>query len=313
MIESELNSDDLLIRHRTALIQQQGLQRKITAALQAPNDELAIRDALESMQTDVDGLETFFRTITLSQLYNEQRPPNAKDVAQKVFEIPEILEMILMKLEPVSLLVVMQTNPLFRDSVLASVKLQRRLSLLPDNDCHFDTLPAGHVMPGFKCRLYTTVRGLMADEEVLNVEFHRKLKLGARSRAMGFCQPPLTEMKVYINCCAAHASARPFLPKPALRTVRTEAGLTIGDLYDEHERMLKEHRNCPHAHWTQYAEDGTVRVHVVFTATFKRKLNDPHLARRQQAQEEASEKTLKQEAWKSKIQALCAAKQLGTS
>lgn len=59
-------------------------------------------------------------------------------MAQRVFEIPEILENILIELEGEELPYVTPVNRQFKDAVLGSVKLRQKLALVPEPDaqCH---------------------------------------------------------------------------------------------------------------------------------------------------------------------------------
>lgn len=58
-------------------------------------------------------------------------PPHAKGLAQKVFDIPELLEMILEHLNAITLLGAQEVNRQFHDAVNASTKLQKKLWLVP--------------------------------------------------------------------------------------------------------------------------------------------------------------------------------------
>ena len=65
-------------------------------------------------------------------------------------------------------------------------------------------------------------------------------------------------------------------------------GLTIGDLYDCAEKLMGEHRWCPHAHPGQLGEDGIVNVDVRFSGRMVVQADDPTYLKAR-AEQESSE------------------------
>lgn len=236
MVNQFLHSDDFLDRLRNARAQQQSLQRRITGLLEASYDPL-IRQKLESAQSDVRGLDTFFRDIATSAIQQEERTANAKETAQKVFDIVEILEQVLLHVDCArDVLEAMRVNRQFRDAVLGSSKLQRKLSLLPDLDAYLHVTDANDMIS--YCSLPSaewcilTFEGRIAfdnadtDRDGVQVRFQgQQPKLGSRCRQRYFCQPPPEEMFVFVGCCDDSV-------------VKNDAGLTVGDLYEVAEKHL---------------------------------------------------------------------------
>ncbi|KAK5126924.1 hypothetical protein LTR85_008282 [Meristemomyces frigidus] len=137
---------------RTALVQQHELRRKITELLSTPHEEPVATQMLESANAASDRLETFFRSIATPLWYNEQCPSHAEDLAQRVFDIPELLESILIELRWNELLGSMLVNRQFRDAVLASKRLKRRLSLVPDPDAELHAADFTTSLLNVRCR-----------------------------------------------------------------------------------------------------------------------------------------------------------------
>ncbi|KAK4545772.1 hypothetical protein LTR36_002726 [Oleoguttula mirabilis] len=311
-----------------ALMQQQDIQRKLAAALLAPHDEHLTRQTLQSLQADADGLDTFFRSITLPFLYNEQCPTDAKHVAQRVFDIPEIFKGILVELECLDLLESILVNRQFRDAVLSSKRLQRRLSLLPEPDAPFSTTKFIRCLPGY-CFFTTSetwsgynpfissplILGLECDEDGLSVQIEPKARpLGSRCRNIYFCQPPVEEIYVYTSCCAdvdLYDVLEEFLPDGSLSLIKNEGGLTIGDLWDEAEKLFQEHGNCANADWDELDDGGRVQMKVYFKAIVKLPPDDPILKRWKNAAERAKQQGRVSKARKRKMVAFTAAKQAG--
>lgn len=210
------------------------------------------------------------------EYFAEHCPPHATGLAQKVFNIPELLEMILENLDMNHLLGVMCLNRQFHDAVEYSPKFQKRLSLVPQEDFHLplnqESLP----------RIFMDINngetgssGYPAwNQEVVVAEFFDTLpRLGPRCRRMLVANPPVKEMKAFVNCCpmrngGVHVEAR----------VRNEKGVTMGDLLDMATQLMRRHLHCAHASWAQHSdEDGTVKVNVSFEALITLRDADPRL------------------------------------
>jgi len=133
-------SDKFADKVLAALKQQPSLQRLISALNAAPDQVSVDAETLQRAQTGIEALGDFVNNFLSSTYYNEQCPPHARDIAQKVFDIPEILERILLKLDAAKALKAQRVNRQFFDAIEKSVNLQRALSLRFWPQKHFWTL-----------------------------------------------------------------------------------------------------------------------------------------------------------------------------
>lgn len=299
---------------RAALACQKNLQDGISAALKklshGQSSPVHTISSLQSALHEVDGLGSFFSLYLDPQYYNERRSDDCT-AAQRTFDVPELLEMILDAAEIPDILSMYSVNRSIRDSIECSSRMQTKLCLraapahshleTPLSYCfikYFDCertpmacYPPVPIGRGFSCSIgrlpvmpLPPFTGPEDDEKsrtvTLNAYFYpfkqqRLGGLGSRIRRMFICQPPIKRMTVHLSCCPNMDIYFSDPPPPAPEYVSSEIGLTIGDLYDCAARLMDQHRWCPYAHAGQLDDDGMVDNAVQFQASVVLSPEDP--------------------------------------
>ncbi|KAK3686473.1 hypothetical protein LTR37_019792 [Vermiconidia calcicola] len=145
--------------HRKALAHQKNpeanIDSLITGLVQGSHDLGYLKSRLLSAKADVQGLGAYFSGF-LEPLYYNERRNESSTIAMKVFQIPEILELVLANLDVEEILLASETCPVFRDTIAASSKLQTLLQLraAPATQSSVKTtFSSGFKTPQFKCVL----------------------------------------------------------------------------------------------------------------------------------------------------------------
>ena len=217
--------------------------------------------------------------------------PSARSsvTANRVFEVPELVEMIITDLPAKDILAAAQSFKAMSRCVLSSTKVQAILGLRCTADgffqskffCESHRVRFAH-LPGLRCTISTRDdswssrpklhNGKYKDEVTISASFEtyeRPPKIGSRGRAMLVCQPPLLEMQVSVSCCSSSSIDRPLdatqtnnLTTWTTRTpAKSTSGITVGDLLDITESLQQQHRVCPFAGKHSHdLETGDVRV-----------------------------------------------------
>ncbi|KAK4545779.1 hypothetical protein LTR36_002733 [Oleoguttula mirabilis] len=275
---------------RKALRHQQELHTSLTALLlRREGSGLVQSDTVKAVQgarRDLDGLSSFFSTFLNPVFYNERilESSDGESTAQKVFAIAELLELILGRLTIRDIISFYQVSRAVYIAIEGSPRLQRVLSLRADaHDSHFRT-PFGDYSHGPKGGFYCGNAGHPIQVIVDGARQTHRLtfragfkrcakalpsKIGTRWRRMFICQPPVHEVTISCACCSSKYK------HTELRKLRSESGVTIGDLYDMTETLVTEHRTCVYASALQHDEAGVVIVNPTFSATMDLGDSDP--------------------------------------
>ncbi|KAK3661628.1 hypothetical protein LTR56_000116 [Elasticomyces elasticus] len=258
----------------------------------APDSSLARADGdvaktLKDMETYAQGLDAFFSDFLSPIFYNEKQPFHAMgdtSAAQKVFDLPELLELVLEYVEEVDVLRFHQVNRSARASIDGSPRLQSRLSLRIDSMDKPRRYPFGNVnsitpmTSGFICNPNTPGRRYHADapgpfpEDRVLVQARFELpasgvgKIDTRCRSMHVAQPPIKDMQLRLRCCDKA------LLDEHKSDIHSDVGVTIGDLWDAAVKAQEEHRLCPHASRSLHDTDGFVTPKPSFVAFVAAKL-----------------------------------------
>ncbi|KAM3418271.1 hypothetical protein BST61_g4272 [Cercospora zeina] len=281
-----------------------------------------LRAALAKARAGAAGLDNHLRNTGRASLYTERCPERARGLAQRVFDVPELLELVLSKLPVLELLKCYRVNPQWSGAIQSSVNLQRQLSLRSDTlDGHFQSVFRGRicgyseVLPGFGTRAYfSTHRALSSHEETLpgneilfkaefastTDPFRMSKQIGSRVRRMFICQPPVKELRVYLECCRYNFTHHAEDHDRHSATVANANGLTIGDLLDKTVEMLEAHKFCANAEvFMLDDETGEVKNEVSFRGTVVLKNDDPMLVEKREKEEarkrELQEKKLRRQ------------------
>lgn len=267
LIEGELS----LHKSRSLLAMHQELDQILSTieqkAKQGPIEPHQLTTLISTARACISADDDFVNRRNLSILVPERCPSHATGLAQRVFDIPELLEHILRYLEIPALLEAQRINRQFRDAVETSTRLQRKLSLLPHSSRTFYAPFALRGLASLKCRLIPSGTRKMGESErslhfVLEARFYGPLpKIGSRCRRMLIMQPPVTSVKVYQDCCHARS-----VPSDSPFILSNPSGISIGDLLRTAQVMRTQHRQCPHAAAWRLDENGDVRVSTRFRA-----------------------------------------------
>ncbi|KAK3619526.1 hypothetical protein LTR56_023961 [Elasticomyces elasticus] len=235
-----------------------------------------------------------------------QPSDRSRVVAEKVFAIPELAEMIILEVGPYGILQAMQTCKALSYTI-TSPKLQIKLSLREQCDGYWYS-PFARDILGYErgsardetklhdfliCDIIVPRRrlGHAAETGVATVRAAfahpassygrgggvKKLPtIGSRGLSMLICQPPITEMTINVSCCDTHrARAR----QDKGRKIFKAEGLTVGDLLCATVKARKKREQCPYAEEFEHDhETGSVLVHVSFEGSMQLRSDDPCFA-----------------------------------
>ncbi|KAK3709303.1 hypothetical protein LTR37_011041 [Vermiconidia calcicola] len=253
-----------------------------------------------SVRTFLDSCLTSFPLATLPTSQSALK-------AHEVLTTAELFENILAHLDPRDVLNALQLNKATSQLFINSPKLQDKLHLRPSKEEHVDSVfenprDGRQTFPLFRLHFgESSCDGpppveAGPDEIVVVAEFFHWYSLptiGSRCRAMLVCQPPVKELLITLACCLPagpgyrlHASFNPLTPsRPTLSQVdeeefdgykiRSETGITVGQVYDATKQLQEEHRYCPHAIIELHNADGTVNVRTALHGKVPLKRDDP--------------------------------------
>ncbi|KAK3696626.1 hypothetical protein LTR37_017879 [Vermiconidia calcicola] len=242
--------DHLDPSHRDALAHQKNLEANvdslITGLEQGYKDSYDLgyfKSRLLSAKADAQGLGAYFGGF-LEPLYYNERRNESLTIATKVFDVPEILELVLGNLDVEEIFIASETCSTFRDTIAASSKLQTLLHLraAPAAETSVKTISSsGLRTPQFDCALSIfdpngTVVRIDASFVTSGKQPGGHLPtVGRRRGNMLVCQPPITRMSMQHGCWTWAAVDQPF------RGVVAKSGLTIGDLWDAADELIIAH------------------------------------------------------------------------
>ena len=275
----------------------------------------AIRDGLSSQQSYLDQLVKSVPPMA-------RKPPNANILAEKVFNIPELLEKILLHLTPADLLRVQRVSHLFFNATEGSPKIQFKMGLRPQENCHVTFPPAllefhmfSFSLEPYSC--FANSRQALQENEVniragfFGGEKNKMMKLGKRCRDMLICQPPIKTLNAYTRCCHPTWSWRG--ATDPVETIMVEGGFRMGDLIDAHERITAAHRLCPDADPPEHDDEGFVKPRVSFETRVVTLDNDPALLERKQHDKRTRDEDNHYTTHAARMRPYIAAKQAGKS
>ncbi|KAK5125996.1 hypothetical protein LTR85_011351 [Meristemomyces frigidus] len=209
-------------------------------------------------------------------------------LAEEVFGIPELLEHICLSgLSVFDLLHAQQVSKAFLAGILTSPKLLRRMGLRADVGASYSSAFAkgetrSNGFQSFRAELvdHSEPRYLISGtrEPRLSVRLTAYFwseaktktlpKLGSRPRDMLVCQPPVDEVTARIDCCNKTS------------TVRSAAGIRVGDLYDAALSLSETHRLCPLVHFNRHDEEGNFNAAVRFSGEIPLSKKDKAMLRK---------------------------------
>ncbi|KAK3661702.1 hypothetical protein LTR56_000191 [Elasticomyces elasticus] len=231
-------------------------------------------------------------------------------LAEKVFGIPELAEMILLQLSTADLIQAMQTCKTLAEAInspQASPKILTRLGLRPHpnsrwfsiftariSDMEARTLKGypqhvekAQLVRRFFCDSLTTKtawnRAIGSGNITVRAKFTegrdwRQMPLpvvGSRFRSMLICQPPIKEMSVLASCCRRLYTTETAEAAPKISNA---TGLTVGDFYNATVDHAQRHMGCVHAYSNHHDEEtGKVDATITFEGLLQLQPGDPQL------------------------------------
>lgn len=288
-------------------------QRRIEAltALLTPHAAQveAVRTLLEDAKEDCAAIKHGVEDA-MGRLHIDHRVPPTPHLANKVFGTPGLLENILTFASIPDLLRAYRVNKTFLNLIEGSALLQRRLGLLPDHDCHL-RLPAQQLIThssgvDMDSVFFGGISSRLTGESVLEpntvpiqinggayrlrnktAELVKIRPLGERCRNMLITQPPIKEMRVYLQCCTPdYLSYRPRQSVLPERTISCESGITAEQIWTVISTLQSEHRLCPDADADDHDDEGYVHPRIRIEGTLALKLDDPMLMECKRRQQE---------------------------
>ncbi|KAK3658982.1 hypothetical protein LTR56_001419 [Elasticomyces elasticus] len=251
--------------------------RRQQARLTTPDpDVIAI---IENLERNSQGLTAYFSAFLDPSIYNEMQPLDPRrsgstPAAVKVLDLPELLEEVLGYVDPVDILRFHQVNQSARTLIIGSPRLRTTLGFraAPEGSRlrlpFVSTTALSPMIANFQCCKYEYLydepieldtdpsskdRNLVRLRAGFEVSQGKATKIDERCRGMYITQPPVTYARVLLACCSLKHQC-----------VQSDAGVTIGMLWDTRSELLEEHKLCPHAAIELHDAEGFVAAEPSF-------------------------------------------------
>ncbi|KAK5768639.1 hypothetical protein LTS12_001064 [Elasticomyces elasticus] len=230
-------------------------------------------------------------------------------VAMKVFQIPELAELIMLKLTPAAILQTMGTCKSLASTV-GSPSIQVKLGLRSPAKGNWysvfevkrDVLSSGwrshrvaELHDTVMTRIATTEKEVRRIVDTGTAKVHAAFqdqrgnlgddgktrvllpKIGQRGLSMFICEPPITKMDVYLSCCMSARWGRNSTAghRDPAGTIQNAKGLTVGDLHGATARYQAEHERCRYAAKNDHDREGRVLTTVKFEGLLQLRSDDP--------------------------------------
>lgn len=216
---------------------------------------------------------------------------------QRTFGTTELLEMILLKLSTPSLLAAQAVNHQFFNAIERTRSLQQKMMLERSGSPFFSTLldkrryptwsPRREMYGGFSHNVGVPGAGwddgphraFYEGNPFVDMDFfayfedgHDLPVIGARCRSMFVCEPVITKMTMYPDCCGSWAESE-YSSSKSVSEFSNKTGVTIGDLHDAVKRVRMEQQLCEGGSWGPSGPGSTTGV--TFHSTIKLRSDDP--------------------------------------
>ncbi|KAI6870189.1 hypothetical protein KC338_g2797 [Hortaea werneckii] len=230
---------------------------------------------------------------------------------QKVFGVPELLELILLNFNVVDLLRLQQVSRQVRDAVKTSKKVQQRMFLIPSGSTHRRVLP---IFPS-KEDYRSPVKDSLLTPILLDMKlqylpasqgFKATMQLFARSIGLryrrGFLQMQLTDppvRRLSVKCwCSCVRFAPPFnvlFDGTPDVIINEKDGITLGRLLEAFKQVAEGYKTCPHAQPQYHDRYGNVILEHTAVGDLYMDRDDPLALRLRDREHKARNKTRKME------------------
>ncbi|KAK5677504.1 hypothetical protein LTS10_010076 [Elasticomyces elasticus] len=259
------------LEHTIALLRRQQARRTTI------DPDLA--DTIDKLERSSKGLNAYFSIFLDPIIYNEMqpldhRPSGSTSAAVKVLELPELLEEVLGYVDTADILHFHQVNQSARALINGSPRLRTTLGFRAAPEGSRSRLPflSTTALSPMIANFEYSKHSLRQEEPIkletvptsglhqvrLRADFRvspgKAAKIDERCRDMYITQPPVTYARVLLACCSLKQ-----------QSIQSDAGITIGMLWDARLELLEEHKLCPHAALELHDADGFITAEPSFT------------------------------------------------
>ncbi|KAI7213037.1 hypothetical protein KC333_g6794 [Hortaea werneckii] len=277
-----------------ALLQADEIDRqKLTFLLRGLQDKLIATG--ENLQEASDGAQCA-----------TDRPEHIGRAVQKVFDVPELLELILLNLTVIELLKLQQVSRQVRDAVQTSKKVQQRMFLIPSGSAHRRVLPIFPSKEGYRSPVkHSGLTPILLDLKLHHLPesqgYKATMQLSARSSGLRYrrrclqmqlTDPPVRRLNVQCYCSCVRgsslintsfgASSRVIISQfntsfgaSSGLIINERDGITLGRLRDAFKQVAQEHKNCPHAQPHDHDTNGNVILEYTAVGDLYMDRDDP--------------------------------------
>ncbi|KAK5738361.1 hypothetical protein LTR17_006080 [Elasticomyces elasticus] len=279
------------LRHQKELEHTVALLRRQQARLTTIDPGL-----VDMIERSSKGLTAYFSVFLDPIIYNEMQPldplpSESTPAAVKVFDLPELLEEVLGYVDTFDILRFHQVNQSARASINGSPRLRTALGLraapagsrlwIPFNlPSALSPMTANFQLYKYEPRDSEPIEldidpSPTGQRQVrLRGEFRvsqgKAAKIDERCRGMYITQPPVKDARVLLACCSGAVILKQ-------QVIQSDAGITIGMLWDVRSELLEKHKFCPHAALDLHDTDGFVAAEPSFTIDVQKKSGIPLL------------------------------------
>lgn len=245
-LRQAFDSSKFLMHHRHLMLDLASLMDDV---LRGRIDRRELQGCLKVCREDAVAIEDIFR-VDLQyrpEVRNYWRDESST-IAQEVFAIPEILEMILLQTPVKGVINFSQTCTEARDIIDASPGLQTHLCLRPAPPDSIRRHPfTSYEVSNLECGMASYRYGCVDQFRIARVEVQMDPDgvywpyIGDRLLDMFICQPPIYRLLVFESCPLDDAEMFGF--DPGFQMV-SKTGVTIGDVFSVAEKLLMFHDSC---------------------------------------------------------------------
>ncbi|KAK4560624.1 hypothetical protein LTR86_005202 [Recurvomyces mirabilis] len=238
-----------------------------------------------TMRANLDHIATANEGVLNSIPPQYRRSRKRASLVEKLSSTPELLELILLQLPNPDLMRATSVCTMFRDNIISSAKVQRKLGFREDKGgkIYFPTHDFWFAELFLNTEAVEPKEGSDPDDAWIRIQVMMdsipcKLGIGSKCRSMFICQPPIKSIQAYTSCCAGPRfwRHRPGDERPPAETIASETGITVGDIVDTTARLKESHKLCPDASPFDHNSDtGYVNAQVSFETTIRAKADDP--------------------------------------
>lgn len=194
---------------------------------------------LQDIREHVDGVGDYMSSHLPPTCYNEVRG-DSSTIAERVLNIPDVLELILLNAEVVGIVAMEQVSKSIRDIIYASPKLQIKTGLKPLSRQEGQSL--SYFSPFNEQQFLRVGLSALTRENRCEVHIHKQktaklITPGSRWTKTLVCQPPLKVMKAKLLCGGCWSYR-------VRDTITSTSGLTLSDIYDKAQNMSATSPPC---------------------------------------------------------------------